>query len=129
MPKLIPQQYAKLLYGLTKGLEGKKLDSAVRVFADYLKKEQSLSKVDYILKHFESYAKEKEGITQISITGARKLSTESVDEIKKSFGKNVETVTGTDKSLIGGVIVRTKNTILDGSIRTQLQNLKRKMSK
>ncbi len=127
MPKLLPQQYARILYNVTKDSSGKDLDAAVAAFIEFVKKEQAVKKMDYILKYFEKYAKEQEGIVQLDITSARKLSDHTINMITKTFGKKVEIEQSIDESIVGGVVVRSKNTVLDGSIRTQLERLKEEM--
>jgi F-type H+-transporting ATPase subunit delta len=125
MPKLLPQQYAKVLYELTKDAEN--VDDAITTFIQFLKKEQAVKKVPHIMKYFEAYAKEQEGIAQIHVTGARDLSDKVLKEVGDAFGSNTEVTTEVDPAIIGGVVVRSKNTILDGSIKTQLELLKREM--
>ena len=125
MPRMIPLQLGKILYTLTNGLTGKELRQAVAQFATLLKKEQMTSKLSYIIEAFEKIAQKEEGITSLTITTAQPISKELLTEIEAQFGNVAETKTVTDDSLIGGVVVRTGNTILDGSVKTQLAELKR----
>lgn len=127
MPKLLPQQYAKILYKLTQDLSNTELDSTIRIFLGFLKKEQSFKKIGYIISYFEKYSKEQQGIASIKITTARPLHEDVTLAVAKVFGEMTEFETHIDKDIIGGIIIRTKNTILDGSIKTQLEKLKQEM--
>jgi F-type H+-transporting ATPase subunit delta len=55
------------------------------------------------------------------------MSKEEVTEVSKHFGEKVETSVKVDPTLIGGITVRTENTILDGSIKTQLERLRQQL--
>ncbi len=117
------QQYGKILYEVTKGLKGTELESAVMHFFRFLQDERVLSKAEYIIQEFERYAKKQEGINVIEITSARELAKSEIQTISAHFGEQVEVLTRVDPSLIGGVTIKTENTILNGSVRAQLEKL------
>lgn len=127
MKKLLPIQYAKILYRLTKDLNSSDVEKVMAEFVLFLKKQQVLSKANLIIKAFEKYSKEQQGVKFLKITSAKKLSESQLKEIVNSFGKEVELETVVDSNLIGGVIVQDGNTILDGSIKTQLKKLENKL--
>ena len=122
------QNCGKILYELTKDASGKELDKIVKHFILFLIREQMLSKIKYIMDEFVNYTKEKKGIVQLQITSARGLSKTEVDKICKRFGHKVETEMKIDKTLLGGVVIKDKNRILDASLKTQLQKFKRVIS-
>lgn len=127
MPKLLPKQYGKILYESTKGLKGADLENVIKKFVQLLRGDQMLSKADYIIKEYEVYAKKQEGIETIEIVSARELTQNQVKEISTHFGEKVEAATRVDEKLIGGVMIKTENTILDGSVRGQLEKLKQQL--
>lgn len=126
--KLSPQNCGKILYELTKDVSAKEMDKIVKQFILFLKQEQMLSKIKYIMDEFVSYTKEKQGIVKLDITSARDLSKSELDKICKHFGQKVETEVKIDETLLGGVVIKDKNRILDASLKTQLQKLKRQLS-
>lgn len=128
MGKMLPKQYAKVLYELTKGKEGSDLEKSVEEFVKFLIEERVLSKKEYLMKAFKEYAKLQQGIQKIVITSARELSDKMVNEIAGFFGKKVEVETTIDKSLIGGVVVRSGDSIIDASVKSQLEQLQRQLS-
>lgn len=125
---MLPKQYAKVLYELTNGKEGSELEKSVEEFVKFLIDERVLSKKEYLMKAFKEYAKLQQGIQKIVITSARELSDMMVQEIAGLFGKKVEVETTIDESLIGGVIVRSGDNIMDASVKSQLEQLQRQLS-
>ncbi|HBB37693.1 MAG: ATP synthase subunit delta [Candidatus Magasanikbacteria bacterium GW2011_GWD2_43_18] len=128
MANLLPKQYAKILFELTDGKSGSALEKAVEEFVKFLIDERALSKKEYLMNAFQEYAKLQQGIQKIVITSARKMSQKMVDDIAGLFGKKVEVETMIDKTLIGGVVVRTGDTILDASVKSQLEQLQKELS-
>lgn len=124
---MLPKQYGKILYESTKELKGADLESVIKNFISFLREEQMISKATYIMREFETYAKKQEGIEQIEIVSVRLLSETQIKEISKHFGSQVEASVTMDPSLIGGIKVKTENTILDGSIKGQLEKLKQQL--
>ena len=67
------------------------------------------------------------------MTSAVELPDESVEKIKaalsKQTGKKVAIKTTVDPSLIGGVVTKLGDLVLDGSVRTQLISLKESLQR
>jgi F-type H+-transporting ATPase subunit delta len=127
MAKLLPRQYAKVLYTLTKDVSPDKVDSLIHEFVAYLKREQVISKAPFIIEEFVQYSKEQDGVEFLDISSAKKLTEAQVKDIADHFGKKTEVTTKIDEELIGGVVIKKGNVILDGSVKTQLMKLKGKM--
>ena len=70
--KLSHKSYAKVLYELTKDVKGKELDEIIKHFIDFLIKDQSISKIKYIIEEFVNYTKEKTGIKPSAPTRKRR---------------------------------------------------------
>lgn len=45
------------------------------------------------------------------------------EALKKKFGRDVTLTTKTDKSLLGGVIIRAGDMVIDGSVKAQLEKI------
>lgn len=123
MKKISISEYAKALYEVTKDLKGVALKSAIEAFAALLFRHNNVKKTKAIITAFELYAQKQAGEVQIEITTARAVDKGTMDAIKKIFGDKVEATHRLQEDLIGGVIVRSEDTILDASIKTQLRNL------
>ena len=83
-------------------------------------------------EEFENFANEKLGIVRAEIISATELDGETVrkieTKIEELFGKKPEISIKLDPSLIGGFIVKVADKVIDASIKTQLENLKKSMS-
>jgi len=86
-----------------------------------------------IVSSYREMADEVAGRTRAKVTSAVPLSAESVEAIKKRLasmtGKEVLLTLEVDPGLIGGVVTQIGGVIYDGSIRTQLENLKESLMK
>ncbi len=115
--------YAKALFEVTDGLKGEELKSALKVFAAFLYKKNILKRAPQIAAAYEAYAKKRSGAVSIVITTAREIDAKTAGQIKKVFGETVEASQSIDESLIGGVVIKTEDTIFDASLKTQLRIL------
>ncbi|MBI2050901.1 MAG: F0F1 ATP synthase subunit delta [Parcubacteria group bacterium] len=123
-----PQTYARALYEITANKRGAALEKAIRHFAALLARERALRRADRIIGAFIHYAKAQEGIAEIHIESAFLLDGATVGRIKKIFGEKAEATTTRNARLLGGVVVRSRDTIFDASAATQLRNLTMKLA-
>jgi F-type H+-transporting ATPase subunit delta len=129
MSKKSNRQYAQALYIVTEDLKGKSLDEALTGFVKVLVKDHKLKQANNIIAEFEKYSKEKAGIKNIEITSAFELDNKIIKKIKSTFGEKVEEETEVDENILGGIKVRVGDTILDASLKTQLNRLKQSLNK
>ena len=98
-------------------------------FLKLLVQNKRLSLVPYIAKIFEEYKAEDEGYVEVEVTTAYPFSKEDkqnfASKLEKSLSKKVHMNVSVDKSLIGGVLVRAGDKVIDGSIRGQLQHMQK----
>jgi len=123
MPKLLPRHYAKILYEVTKNLKGAELDQAVQNFLQMVKDKHAFKKMPLILKEFAEYADEKSGVVRLEITSARELEVDLVNKVAAAFSPKAKATTAVNPELIGGVVIRTRQAILDASLRTRVAQL------
>ena len=80
-----------------------------------------------IATSYRSFGDEAAGILRSTVTSALPLTETQVNEIRnaleKKTGKKIILDVATDPSLIGGVVTRIGDKVLDGSIRTQLAKI------
>jgi len=81
-----------------------------------------------IAEEYKIMVDEEKNISHGSVTSAVELSDELQAKIQaaleKLTGKKVELSTSVDPSLIGGIVAKVGDLVLDGSIKTQLAGLK-----
>jgi len=81
------------------------------------------------VSEFESLVDAKLGIVKAEITSATELDENTLEKIKTKieelFGKKAEISVNLDPSLIGGFVVKVADKVIDASVKTQLENLKK----
>lgn len=100
-------------------------------FLRVLLRNDRLTEIKEINERFAGVLEERSGVVSAQITSARLLSenekTELRTNLEKLTGKRINLNFATDESLIGGVVTRLGSTVYDGSVRTQLEELKQQM--
>lgn len=120
MPRLLASQYAHILFRLTEKKEGEALDVVIRVFADYLQKEGALSKIQDIKIAFEAICERAEGKKRLLVSTARPLAHAAQKAIAEAFGVGAHITETTNPKMLGGIIIQDQYTVIDASIRGQL---------
>ena len=76
---------------------------------------------------FEAYRAEHEKVSEVVVTSSAPLSTaqeqQIVSAMEKRLGRKVKLSVEIDPALIGGVVIQTGDTVIDGSVRGQLERL------
>lgn len=84
-----------------------------------------------VAQAFERMADEHDGIAHASVTTAVELSPAELDAIAsrltQSMGRQARARAVVDPTIIGGVIVRVGDKLVDGSIRTRLKRLRKEL--
>lgn len=90
-----------------------------------------ISDLAEINARFASVLEERSGVAAAEVTSSRELGAEEKaslqSNIEKTVGCKVRLTYTVDESIIGGVITRIGSTVYDGSVRTQLENLKQQL--
>lgn len=80
-----------------------------------------------VAEQFAVYQADAEGKIDAEAISAFELSDEQQNAItqtlKSKLGREVSLTTSTDESLIGGVVIKAGDTIIDGSMKAQLESL------
>ncbi len=120
--KISANKYALALFESLRNKNDKESLEVINRFVKLLAENHHLSlayKISYFLKQI--YKKEAIDL-DLKCSSARPLSSSIIQELAKHFkiDKVEETV---DKSLLGGIIIRYQDTIIDASMKTRLKNL------
>jgi F-type H+-transporting ATPase subunit delta len=85
-----------------------------------------------ILDGFLKTVNERKGVVFAKVTAAAPLSPQNLKMLEARLseitGKLVNVESQTDKGLLGGIVVQIGSTVFDGSIRTQLAEVKRRLT-
>ena len=126
--KITPKQYAVGLYESTNNLPEAKLAERIKNFVGILKKNNDFSLEGKIIQQYYKYYRTKRNISKIEIASSQKLDSETLNNILKKFSKQVEIEEKVDRSLIGGIVIKIdENTLIDGSVKRKLEDLKKEL--
>ncbi len=122
-------QYAQALYEVLEKKSQDEVNNAISNFIKILAKNNQLHFKEAIIKKIEEIYNQKNGIVEAEIVEARKQKDAQIYEKIKNYirekykAKKVILNDKIDKSLKGGIIIKTKSEIIDGSIQHQLEKL------
>lgn len=123
---------ATALYEASKNRKGKELDMVIANFSNYLSQHHLVSMIPSILVNLESIHFKVEGIVATKLISKEELPQSEVkkivDLVKKNTKQEVVVKTEIDEDLLGGVVVKYNDKIIDMSIRQQLNNLAKQLS-
>ena len=84
--------------------------------------------LDSINDNYQRMADEVKGVARASLVAATELPAETIEKIRTTLssktGKDIILEVEQDPGLIGGIVTRIGDLVLDGSIRTQLLNMR-----
>ena len=85
-----------------------------------------------IANAFNRFADEHEGLAQAEITTAVPLRPDQVaameQRLGEALGKQITATASVDAGIIGGVVLRIDDHLIDGSVRSRLKRLRRELS-
>ena len=114
-------------------LEKTEVSGTMRSFGLLLFDKGRIGTLPEIEAAYRKLADAEQNISRAEITSATKLTKKTVEEIRQALskmtGKDIVLEVGEDKELIGGLVTRIGDLVYDGSIRTQLRNLRESFKK
>ncbi len=109
------------------------LSAVLKSFLLLLFEKRRIAHLRGVNEFYQKLVDEFKGIVHADVVSASELSDEAIEKIRNSLarmtGKEVLLDISQDPSIIGGVITRVGDIVLDGSIRTQLENMKESLKK
>jgi F-type H+-transporting ATPase subunit delta len=102
-----------------------------RNFFALLIEHRRMNALPQIRAQFEAEINERLGIADAEVTAVRSLGDDEKraleSQIAKVTGKKIRASYATDKSVLGGTVVKVGSTVYDGSVRGQLERLKQQL--
>lgn len=106
---------------------GDKFDAQARNFISVVAENGRLDLLPEIAAEFELYKAEQEKSVDVEVTSAFALSTEQQDKLAKvlsaRLSREVRLHATEDATLIGGVVIRAGDLVIDGSVRGKIAKL------
>ena len=108
-------------------------DETVRNFLRLLLENHRMPVVFRVRREVDRLWEEDHRLLPVEITSAVELDPSIAerigDEIGRQTGRTVQLTSTVDPNVIGGIVLRVGNSILDASIRTRLENLRKQVVK
>ena len=116
--------------GLRKVLEGP--DPALENFLELLIEKQRMPEVFRMRRHFDELWKQENRRIDVTVTSAVELEPAVVEkvgeEIERQTGQRVDLASRVDAEILGGIVLQVGNKVLDASIRSRLEKLRKSVA-
>ena len=122
-PQLTADKKAELFISIC----GDKLNVAGKQFVRELAQNKRLKTLPQVSALFDKFLAEQQRKQNVQVSSAYELSAAEKESLKKALakklGKEIALQSEVDKSLIGGVVIRAGDLVIDSSVRGKLQQL------
>lgn len=127
--KITSQQYAQALYEAVHQTKDSDHNLVLDNFIKILTRNGDLEKHSEIEREYKIIDAQKKGIQAAKVTVAREMEINSslMNQLNEIIGSKVEINKKVNERIVGGVIVRVGDTLIDASVKTQLNNLKNQL--
>jgi len=130
--KISAQQYARSLYDLVVDHSEKEAKVSLKNFVALLGRNRELNKAPEVIEAFGKIWDEEHGIVAATLASARELGPTAretvIDYLKKKTGaEKIQLTEETDEKLLGGFVLKYNSKVLDGSLKTSLEQLRAEM--
>jgi F-type H+-transporting ATPase subunit delta len=117
--------------GLGKVLDG--ADDIVRNFLELLVEKHRMPALFRIRREYDSLWEEENKLLPVEVTSAIELDKETVEQIGEKIGertgRKVQLESKVDPDILGGIVVRVGDRILDASIANRLESLRKQVAR
>jgi len=124
-PKVSHQRLIQLLLDICQGQLSKQGDNFLKLLVE----NNRLSVLSQIATLYEKQRAEDEGYIDVDVLTAFSFTKEEEKKfsasLEKTLNKKVHIAVSVDKSLIGGFLVRAGDKVIDGSIKGQLEHMRK----
>ena len=132
--KITPKQFALSLYESVDGKPTGQVKAVVKNFVGILVQKNMLAQADKIVGEFLKIWNDKRGIVEASVASANELDKETVKILKNytaklAGAKEIVLNEKIDKNILGGVVIKYGDRVVDGSLKTTLVDLKNILTK
>ena len=130
--KFSAKQYAEALYDSLEGTNPQDLDLVLNNFVEVLATNNDIKLFPEIENEFHKLELEKKGVKQVEVTTSHPLTKENerniIEELNKLVKGDVELKKKIDERILGGVVIRMDDQMIDASVQNELNNLKQELS-
>lgn len=127
------KQYASALMEVIETTNSKDHDQVLDNFVKVLAENNDLRLFEQIEEEFHKLELAKKGIKQVEVTSAHPITKANeqqiIHELNKLVRGNLDLKKKVDEGLIGGVVIRMEDQIIDASVKNNLQQLENELGK
>jgi F-type H+-transporting ATPase subunit delta len=132
--KVTAKQYALTLLEIIEGKKDKELTDSISKFSNLLKNNNQLNQIDKILYYFRKLYNQKYNIKEAQINTAQEIDKVELEKIEQylqevSKEETLEFQINIKKEIIGGIVLKYGDKIIDSSLKTRLNQLKNSLLK
>jgi len=130
--KISVQQYARSLYDSVIDKSEKEVKLVLKNFVAILGRNRELNKAEEIIRAFNEIWNKEHGEVVATLTSARELGPTAREIVtnylkEKTSAKKISLTEELDQKLLGGFVLKYDSKVLDGSLKTSLEQLKVEM--
>jgi len=107
----------------------KKISSISIEILDILLENDRVGELTLLMRSYQNIISEKSKSAKVSCTVAQPLGKEQISELEQTIvsklDKNIDMKINVDPNILGGMILRVDNSIIDGSVKTQLNKIRK----
>lgn len=124
------QQYAQALHLALQESKPEHVDVVIENLVATLKENNQLEHYEAIISEYEKLSLIAGEITEVEAVFARRATANKgiLDELNTIVGPKLEVRSKVDNELVGGMVLRVDDTLIDASVKGQLNNLKKELS-
>lgn len=124
------EEYARALLLAVQESRPEDYELIIENLVALLSKNGDLEKLSEITAEFEHLLKNEQMPTQVQSTFAREVTRNKVilDELNAVAGARLEVRSQVDDELVGGMVLRVDDTLVDASVKSQLERMKNELS-
>jgi len=108
-------------------------DPAIRNFLELLIEQHRMPAIFRIRRRFDALWEQENRLLPVQVTSAVPLDPQTVEQlgakIGEQTGRRVQLTSTVDPGIVGGIVLRVGNSILDASIKNRLNQLRREVAK
>ncbi|MGF1742489.1 F0F1 ATP synthase subunit delta [Vibrio profundum] len=117
------QAFLKFLFSVGEGLLDEYAQNLIKVMAE----NRRLSAMREVLSEFTALKNEDDKVIDVEVTSSDPLSTEQLALLTKSleikFNRHVTLTTRLDTALVGGIVIKAGEIVIDGSLKSSIKRL------
>jgi ATP synthase F1 delta subunit len=117
--------------GLERAISG--ADEALINFFELLIENHRMPVIFRVRRDYDAMWEEENKLLPVSVTSAVELDEKTVkeigDKIADQTGRKVELSAQVDENILGGIVVRVGNAVLDASVRNRLEQLRKQVAR